>query len=87
MTNNTETKQDYLAEMAYFAEGHESDCDYNPDRDSLLVWESKDRWQVRLPGGTYHTFETDQEALVFFDSLPAGENGDFYDEITAQLGA
>ena len=87
MTNNTETKQDYLDEMAEMAAGSTAEFDYDPKRDSLIVWEREGCWKLSLPNGTYTEFETDQEAIAHFDSLPDAAKGNLYDEATAQIGA
>jgi len=76
------------ANLAYAdkSETSEPEFDYQPDRDSLLMYEREGCWSLHLPDGSYKEFETDQDAMAYFDSLPDAVKGNCYDEITAQIG-
>ena len=77
------------AKLAYASEseGSEPEFDYQPDRDSLLMWEREGCWSLHLPDGSCKEFASDLEAMAHFDSLPDDSKGNLYDEATAQIGA
>jgi len=81
-----ETKQDYLDEMAEMANESSAEFDYDPKRDSLIVWEREGCWSLHLPDGSCREFASDLDAMANFDSLPDAVKGNCYDEITAQIG-
>ena len=77
------------AKLAYHdeSEGSEPEFDYQPDRDSLIMWEREGCWGLHLPDGSCREFASDLDAMAHFDSLPDAVKGNCYDEITAQIGA
>ena len=77
------------AKLAYHdeSEGLEPEFDYQPDRDSLIMWEREGCWGLHLPDGRCREFASDLDAMAHFDSLPDAVKGNCYDEITAQIGA